>query len=202
MSAAALPDESSHAMPAGTYRFGMIVFLVSEAMLFAGLIGAYIVLRWSQGLAWPPSGAPDIGLVWPPSPLNLVMIGNTIVLLGSSGLFLLAERAFRRKSPAASWWLLATILAGSLFLGVQAWEWAHLHHEGLWFDKFGIYGSCFFVVTGFHGFHVFVGLLLMLWCLIRHFTGSITPVAVENTGLYWHFVDVVWICLYTLLYVL
>lgn len=192
----------SSAVPAGTYRFGMVMFLISEAMLFAGLIGAYIVLRWSQGLAWPPEGAPDIGLTWPPSPLNLVMIGNTIVLLGSSGLFVLAERAYRRQGKSASLWLLATILAGSLFLGVQAWEWAHLHHEGLWFDTFGIYGSCFFVVTGFHGFHVFVGLLLMVWCLVRHFIGTLTPVALENTGLYWHFVDVVWIFLYTLLYVL
>ena len=66
----------------------------------------------------------------------------------------------QEEGKSGLFWLFATIVAGSIFLSVQAWEWNHLHHEGLWFDKHGIYGSCFFVMTGFHGAHVFIGILL------------------------------------------
>ena len=97
-------------------------------------------------------------------------------------------------------------MAGSIFLSVQAWEWNHLHHEGLWFDKHGIYGSCFFVMTGFHGAHVFIGILLISWCFLRQlFTRYYRPgrtTSLDNVGLYWHFVDVVWIFLFTILYVI
>ena len=90
MSTAVLTHEkhAGHAKaPPEVCRFGMITFLASEAMLFGGLIGGYIVLRLARGEPWPPAGAPDIGVQWPLSGLNLVMIGNTIVLLGSSFLF-------------------------------------------------------------------------------------------------------------------
>lgn len=207
MSAATL----AHGSPVGpeaasrTARFGMIIFLASEIMLFSGLIGAYIVLRFSRGEAWPPEGAPDIGLTWPLSPLNMVMLANTAVLISSSVFYLAAERSIKRGGNGLLW-LLATLAAGATFLGVQAWEWHHLAHEGLWFNTFGIYGSCFFVMTGFHGVHVFIGLLLIFWVFLRQlFTRCYKPghtVSFENVGLYWHFVDVVWIFLYTILYVL
>jgi cytochrome c oxidase subunit III len=184
----------------------MITFLASEAMLFGGLIGGYIVLRLARGEPWPPAGAPDIGVQWPLSSLNLVMIGNTIVLVGSSFLFHGAEAAIKKRGGSGLFWLFATIVAGSIFLSVQAWEWNHLHHEGLWFDKHGIYGSCFFVMTGFHGAHVFIGILLISWCFLRQlFTRYYRPwrtTSLDNVGLYWHFVDVVWIFLFTILYVI
>jgi cytochrome c oxidase subunit III len=192
--------------PPEVCRFGMITFLFSEAMLFGGLIGGYIVLRLARGEPWPPAGAPDIGVQWPLSSLNLVMIGNTIVLLGSSFLFHGAESAIKKKGKSGLFWLFATVVAGSIFLSVQAWEWNHLHHEGLWFDKHGIYGSCFFVMTGFHGAHVFIGILLISWCFLRQlFTRYYRPgrtTSLDNVGLYWHFVDVVWIFLFTILYVI
>ena len=84
-------------------------------MLFSGLIGGYIVLRLARGEAWPPAGAPDIGVQWPLSSLNLVMIANTIVLVGSSFLFHNAESAIKKKGKSGLFWLFATIVAGSIF---------------------------------------------------------------------------------------
>ncbi len=209
MSSAAIThdEHAGHASaPPSTCKFGMIMFLASEAMLFAGLIGGYIVLRLSRGEPWPPTGAPDIGVTWPLSGLNIVMIVNSMILIGSSFLFHFAEVSIKKKGKSGLGWLLATIIAGSIFLSVQAWEWAHLHHEGLWFNTHGIYGSCFFVMTGFHGMHVLIGVLLIIWCFLRQlFTRCYSPAhttSLDNVGLYWHFVDVVWIFLYTILYVI
>jgi cytochrome c oxidase subunit III len=203
-SAAITPAESHRASPA-TARFGMVIFLASEVMLFAAFIGGYIVLRWSHGEAWPPPGAPVITVQWPLVTLNYVMIANTLVLITSSFLYRRAEHVIKRGGLGV-FWLLATMTAGAVFLSVQAWEWQHLHHEGMWFNTFGIYGSCFFVMTGFHGAHVLIGLALITWVFLRQlFTRCYRPghtTSLDNVGIYWHFVDVVWIVLYTLLYVL
>jgi len=183
----------------------MIIFLASEAMLFAGLIGGYIILRLSNPAAWSPDGAPDIGVTLPPSLLNWVMIVNSVILISSSFTFHFIESSVK-KGKSGLLWFIVTIALGSIFLSVQAWEWMHLKHEGLWVNTHGIYGSCFFVMTGFHGFHVLIGVLLIVWCFLRQlFFRSFTParhVALDNVGLYWHFVDVVWIFLYLVLYVL
>lgn len=206
MSTAVLPHSESHRASPATSRFGMVMFLASEAMLFAALIGGYIVLRWSHGETWPPSGAPDIGVTWPLSTLNWIMIGNTLVLIASSFLYRQAEVSIKHKGKRGLFWLLATMAAGAVFLSVQAWEWQHLYHEGLWVNTYGIYGSCFFVMTGFHGAHVFLGLMLITWIFLRQlFLKCYQPgqtTSLDNVGLYWHFVDVVWILLYTILYVL
>ncbi|MEO6053923.1 MAG: heme-copper oxidase subunit III, partial [Chthoniobacterales bacterium] len=197
MTTAELTHDDSHGASPSTAKFGMIMFLISEAMLFAGLIIAYTVLRIGHPGDWPPSEAPDIGLKFPPTTLNWVMIVNSIILISSSFTFHMVEVAVKKKGKSGILPLIVTIILGAVFLSVQAWEWAHLHHEGLWFDTFGIYGSCFFVTTGFHGMHVFVGLLLLIWCLLRQvFTGCFTQqrhIALDNVGMYWHFVDAVWI---------
>lgn len=193
-------------------KFGMLVFLASEAMLFAGLIGGYIVLRIAQGpLSWPPPGAPEIGVKLPPTFLNMVMIVNTVILLASSITFHWGEVRMRKGGSGLIGYSL-TALFGTIFLGVQAWEWMHLKHEGMWFDTFGIYGSCFFTMTGFHGLHVFLGLLGILLAVgragfrqMKLFSGQAPDPShtyEELTGYYWHFVDVVWIFLYSILYVL
>lgn len=192
--------------PPATCKFGMIMFLASEAMLFAGLIGGYIVLRLSHNQPWPPPGAVDIGIVWPLSTMNIVMIVNSCILIGSSFLLHFAEVSIKKHGKSGLGWLIATVIAGSIFLGVQAWEWVHLHHEGLWFNTHGIYGSCFFVMTGFHGMHVLIGILLIFWCFLRQlFLRCYKPgqtASLDNVGLYWHFVDVVWVFLYVILYVI
>ena len=197
MSTAALTahdSPSDHHASQRTAVFGMTLFLASEAMLFAGLIAGYIVLRLSSP-AWPPS--PDL----PKLPVVLTGI-NTVFLIASSFTYHAAEVAVK-KGKRGTAWLFLTVLLGSLFLCIQGYEWYHMHHEGLWFNTGGVYGSSFFVLTGFHGLHVLIGVLMIAWALIRQLGGAYT--AQSHTylilaGMYWHFVDVVWLFLYSVLY--
>ena len=197
MSTAALTahdSPSDHHASQRTAVFGMTIFLASEAMLFAGLIAGYIVLRLSSP-AWPPS--PDL----PKLPVVLTGI-NTVFLITSSFTYHFAEVAVKKGKKGIAW-LFLTVLLGSLFLCIQGYEWYHMHHEGLWFNTGGAYGSSFFVLTGFHGLHVLIGVLMIAWALIRQLGGAYT--AQRHTylilaGMYWHFVDVVWLFLYSVLY--
>ena len=197
MSTAALTahdNPSDHHASQRTAVFGMTIFLASEAMLFAGLIAGYIVLRLSSP-AWPPS--PDL----PKLPVVLTGI-NTVFLITSSFTYHFAEVAVKKGKKGTAW-LFLTVLLGSLFLCIQGYEWYHMHHEGLWFNTGGVYGSSFFVLTGFHGLHVLIGVLMIAWALIRQLGGAYT--AQSHTylilaGMYWHFVDVVWLFLYSVLY--
>lgn len=196
MSTAALAaHEAPHAPPRNAV-FGMTLFLASEAMLFAGLIAGYLVLRLSSP-AWPPD---------PESPsLPVVLTGiNTVFLVSSSFTYHAAEVAVK-KGKSGLGWLFVTIVLGLVFLGIQAYEWTHLHHEGLWFNKGGAFGSSFFVLTGFHGLHVAVGVLMIIVAFFRQLGGAYT--AQNHTylilaGMYWHFVDVVWVFLFTVLYLI
>jgi cytochrome c oxidase subunit III len=177
-----------------TARFGMLAFLCSEAMLFTGLIATYVVLRLSQATPWIPDG--NAHLPW------LLTTYNTILLVASSFTFHFAEVALK-KSKNPSWWLLATILLGGAFVVIQGFEWTHLLHEGAWFNTGLHYTSCFFVLTGFHGFHVFIGVLLLTVTWIRTLLGHFTAekhAFFGNVGLYWHFVDVVWVLLFAIVY--
>ncbi len=197
MSSAALThdEHAGHASaPPHVAKFGMIMFLASEAMLFAGLIGGYIVLRLAQP-EWPPAGAPHL-------PVLLTGI-NTIFLVTSSFTLHFAEVQVN-KGKTGLFLLLVTIGLGALFVGVQCYEWYHLHHEGLWFNTHGVYGSSFFVMTGFHGLHVIIGVLLIIWVFLRQLlTRCYTPTrhaSLANVSLYWHFVDVVWLFLFSIVY--
>lgn len=179
---------------ASTAKFGMIIFLISEGMLFAGLIGAYIVMRLSEGV-WPPEGAPAL-------PVLLTGI-NTVFLIASSVTYHFAESAVQ-KGKSGLGLLFVTIVLGTIFLCIQAYEWTHLYHEGLWFNTWGTYGSSFFVMTGFHGAHVLIGVLLIIWCFLKQaLTRCYTPtnhISLQNVALYWHFVDVVWLFLFAIVY--
>lgn len=200
MSSAALTHDAHAAQgghasaPPATCKFGMIMFLASEAMLFAGLIGGYIVLRLAQP-EWPPHGAPHL-------PVELTGL-NTVFLVASSFTLHYAEVGVN-KGKSGLFLLFVTIFLGSLFVGIQCYEWYHLHHDGLWFDKHGVYGSSFFVMTGFHGAHVVIGVLLIIWVTLRQLlTRCYTPerhVSLANVSLYWHFVDVVWLFLFSIVY--
>lgn len=203
MSSAVLTHEEHSGASPATAKFGMIIFLLSEGMLFGGLLAGYFVLRWAEnGFPWQTLHA------WPPDPslphLPVVLTSlNTVFLLTSSVTFHISESAVQ-KGKSGLGWLFLTILLGATFVGIQCYEWWHLHHEGLWFNEGGVYGSSFFLITGFHGMHVAIGVLLILWCFLRQiFTRCFTPqrhVALANVALYWHFVDGVWLVVLTLLY--
>jgi heme/copper-type cytochrome/quinol oxidase subunit 3 len=187
----------SHASATGipTNKLGMWLFLASEVMFFTGLIAAYVVLRMSHA-SWP---GPEGHLSIPVGTLN------TLVLICSSTTIVLALAASQRAAARQTrWWLLATIGLGSLFLVIKAFEYSAKfgHHI---FPSTNIFWSCYFTLTGFHALHVLGGVLYNLWVLAVTFDPPVwsrRSYLLELTGLYWHFVDIVWIFLFPLLYLL
>ncbi len=176
-------------------KLGMWVFLASEVMFFTGLIGAYIVLR--AGLAhWPHPGEE---LSIPAAALN------TFILLTSSLTMALGVGAVHRSDlKRLRLFLGLTILLGCGFLGVKAWEYsakfAHGHFPGT-----ALFWDCYFTLTGFHGLHVLGGVIANLWILGMTLDRGFLERKghyVETSGLYWHFVDLVWIFLFPLLYLI
>jgi heme/copper-type cytochrome/quinol oxidase subunit 3 len=177
-------------------KLGMWVFLASEVMFFTGLIGSYIILRWGASNTWPEPG----------EVLNVpITAGNTFLLICSSVTMVKAFAAIAEgNQKMLKIWLLTTAIIGACFVGVQIYEYSELvnHH---FLPSSGLYGSTFFTMTGFHGFHVTMGVLCMLWVTVKAFKGHYTQEnhqGVEIIGLYWHFVDLVWIILFTIVYLI
>jgi heme/copper-type cytochrome/quinol oxidase subunit 3 len=171
------------------------LFIGSECLLFGTLIATYLVYE-GRSISGPTTHEIlDI-------PLTSI---STFVLLMSSLAMVLALAAVTRGDTAWSRvWIATTALLGTIFLGFQAYEFTHFVHEGLTMQV-NLFGSTFFVLTGFHGGHVFVGVLWLLTLLVRSFQGKLGPdkaLNVELTGLYWHFVDVVWIVIFTVVYLI
>jgi heme/copper-type cytochrome/quinol oxidase subunit 3 len=191
----------------------MWVFLLSEVMFFASLIGAYIILRFANPEAF---GAPG-------EVLNVPLTGvNTFILICSSVTMVKAFAAIENgDQKGLKWYLLATAVLGAIFVGIQFVEYNVLAHEGfvpvaadyaaLGRDETGpvvggpLYGATFYTMTGFHGLHVSIGVLCLLFLTVRAFQGKYTQTnhgGVEIVGLYWHFVDLVWIILFTIVYLI
>ena len=176
-------------------KLGMWVFLASEVMFFTSLIGAYIVLRVSNP-AWPgPEGHLSV-------PLGTL---NTLLLIGSSVTIVLSLVASQHEHVrAAQGWLLATVLLGSGFLVIKSIEYTtKIHHHIV--PSTNIFWSCYYTLTGFHGLHVLGGIVFNLWILSRTAAPSVWRAQrhrLELAGLYWHFVDIVWIFLFPLLYLI
>ncbi|NBW61967.1 MAG: heme-copper oxidase subunit III [Synechococcaceae bacterium WB4_1_0192] len=171
---------------------GFIIFLCSESVIFLAFFSGYAILKTSA-LDWLPPGVE--GLEWR-TPLV-----NTAVLISSSGTIMLAEhfKARERLWLFRGFWLL-TMLMGGYFLVGQAVEW---HGLAFGFDS-GTFGGTFYLLTGFHGLHVATGILLMTIMLIKSFIpGNYVggEQGVQATSLFWHFVDVIWIILFLLIYV-
>ncbi len=185
-------------------KLGMWVFLLSEVMFFTALIGSYILLRSARPEAF---AAPGEGLNVP------LTAFNTFVLICSSMTMVKAFAAIEHgDQKGLKRWLLATVLLGAFFLGVQAYEYYKLASHGFVplaeaYHAAGepLYGATFYTLTGFHGAHVTLGVLAMIWITIRAFRGRYTQgshTGVETMGLYWHFVDLVWIILFTIVYLI
>ncbi len=185
-------------------KLGMWVFLLSEVMFFTSLIGAYIILRFAHPEQFAAPG--EVLNV----PLTAV---NTFILICSSVTMVKAFAAVEKDDQRGlQLWLVATIILGSTFVGVQIYEYIHLFADGFVpnaaeYSAGGgpLYGSTFYLMTGFHGLHVSIGVLALIWVLIRSMRGAYSPErlgGVEIMGLYWHFVDLVWIVLFTIVYLI
>jgi cytochrome c oxidase subunit III len=181
--------------------WGMVFFIASEALLFANLIAGYLYLRVRQN-TWPPPGGPHLEKVFFEGGPNYLIVINTFILLGSSVPMILAGRAMRRgQLRRVPWLILTTVVMGITFLSLQAVEYVT---NGFNISD-GIVGSTFYALTGFHGAHVTVGVIFLLVNFFRASRGHFTKekhFAFEAGEMYWHFVDAVWVVLFTLVYLI
>jgi cytochrome c oxidase subunit 3/cytochrome o ubiquinol oxidase subunit 3 len=208
-----------------TQKLGMWVFLASEVMFFTALIGSYIILRWGSAEAWARPG--DV--------LNIPLTAlNTFILICSSVSMVKAyAAAVHDDQKGLRLWLCLTVLMGAFFVSVQAYEYWKLSHEGFLPMGFregshfyeqaaaghirgavsgtvgpeagNLFGTTFYIMTGFHGFHVTCGVISMAYVTLQAFRGKYVGGnfhGIETIGLYWHFVDLVWILLFTIVYLI
>ena len=198
-------------------RYGMVLFIASEVMFFVAWFWIFFEMalfhhhRTLSGIeevrtawaTWPPAGVEAV------SPWHLPLV-NTLTLLLSGTTITWSHHALQQGDrKGAKWGLILTILLGALFTTIQIYEYSHINHEHLFYSEAaansGLYGSTFFLATGFHGFHVFIGTLFLIVCLIRLMNGAFTPkqhFGFEAAAWYWHFVDVVWLFLFAFVYVI
>ncbi len=206
-----------------SFRWGMSWFIFSEVMFFASFFGALFYMRvlsvpWlaeeSQMLApiwsayeggWPTSGPGKTDPFTPMGAWGLPAI-NTLLLLTSGVTCTLAHWALKEnRRSALKMWLLATIFLGVLFLCLQGYEYVHAYNDLNLKMTSGAYGSSFFMLTGFHGFHVTLGTIMLIVIFFRSAAGHFTPenhFGFEGVAWYWHFVDVVWLGLFIFVYLL
>ncbi len=193
-------DGHAHAVPYTTtgismWKLGFWVFLGSETLFFGTLIAAYMVYKNESVVGPYASELLDIPIT----------SASTFVLLMSSLAMVLALDALQHTTrKKAIIYTLLTAGLGLIFLGFQAFEFTHFYHEGLTLQK-NLFGSTFFVLTGFHGAHVSIGVMWLLMLAVDMMRGRMGPresLRLEIAGLYWHFVDIVWIVIFTLIYLI
>jgi heme/copper-type cytochrome/quinol oxidase subunit 3 len=176
-------------------KLAMWLFLASDCLLFGALISTYVLYR---GASLNPPYPDDVFDI----PYTSV---SSFVLLASSLTMVLALAALQRGDVGRSRvWILATAMLGLTFVGGQVYEFTAFYEEGLSLTS-NVFGTSFYVLTGFHGTHVTVGILMLLTLLSLSFAGRLGPDradAVELVGLYWHFVDIVWIVIFTVVYLI
>lgn len=210
-----------------SFRMGMGWFILSEVMFFAAFFGALFYARilsvpWLSGAgtgvthqflwesfqaSWPMAVMPDPSKFTQYTdvvPAFGVPAINTAILLTSGVTVTLAHWALQKNNrKALSWWLLATVALGFIFVYFQAGEYVHAYHELNLTLNSGIYGSTFYLLTGFHGFHVTMGAIMLAVILFRTLKGHFSKkdhFAFEAVAWYWHFVDVVWLGLFIFVY--
>lgn len=192
--ATTVETETAHHQEHEDFRvFGLVVFLISESLMFGGIFAAYLILR-ALTEKWPPEGT-EVELLLPTI--------NTIILVSSSFVIHKGDVEIKKGNvQGMRLWYWITAAMGAIFLAGQVYEYMTLGY-GL---SSNIFANCFYVMTGFHGLHVFVGLLLILGVLWRsrrpgHYSAT-KHVGIEMAEIYWHFVDIIWIVLFALLYIL
>jgi cytochrome c oxidase subunit III len=172
---------------------GLLTFLASESLMFGGFFATFLFFRGITDV-WPPKET-EVELLLPTI--------NTIILVSSSFVIHLGDMAIKKNNvKGMRFWYIVTAIMGAIFLAGQVYEYATLGY-GL---TTNVFANCFYIMTGFHGLHVFVGLLLILAVVWRSqqpglYTAS-KHTFIEMAEIYWHFVDIIWIVLFTLVYIL
>ena len=207
-----------------SFRWGMSWFILTEVMFFCAFFGALFYMRnlsipwleaessvlgnsfWSSyNGAWPTAG-PGVHEQFTPMGAWGLPAFNTLLLLLSGVTCTLAHHALKEnRRDGLKKWLLATIFLGALFIGCQAYEYIHAYNDLNLKLTTGAYGSTFFMLTGFHGFHVTVGAIMLTVIYFRSLAGHFTPehhFGFEGVAWYWHFVDVVWLGLFIFVYLM
>ncbi len=198
-----------HAFHVSWGKAMMWIFLLSDTFIFGSFLTGYMTVRSSTTVAWPnPSEVFSLHIGATSVPLLLIAI-MTFVLITSSGTMAMAVNcAYRRDRVNAAALMIVTAAFGEVFVGMQAFEWSKLILEGVrpWGNPWGAaqFGSTFFMITGFHGLHVTGGVILLLIVATRllrgHYEKTQNYQIVEIVGLYWHFVDLVWVFIFALFY--
>ncbi|MDR0791896.1 MAG: cytochrome c oxidase subunit 3 [Chitinophagaceae bacterium] len=194
----------------------MWFFLMSDAFTFGAFLISYLTTRFAT-VGWPNpnevfNSTPFLGSGLP---LVFVSIMTFILIISSVTMVLAVQAGHAMQKKTVVLYLILTIIGGLCFLGCQAWEWHHLYHEGAWWGRNPFpnadgtvsspnFTNFFFTITGFHGFHVFSGVVINIIMLIMTLRGVFERrghyLMIEKAGLYWHFVDLVWVFVFALFY--
>jgi cytochrome c oxidase subunit 3/cytochrome o ubiquinol oxidase subunit 3 len=175
-------------------KMGMWLFLGSECLLFGGLISTYMLYR-GRNAGLGPDQIYDI---------PFTSVSSFVLLMSSLTMVLAVSSANRKDMRNAKVWLVVTALLGATFVGGQAYEFTSFYREGLGFTT-SLFSSSFYTLTGFHGVHVSVGIIMLLSLAMMLRSNRVTgdkAEVIELVGLYWHFVDIVWIVIFTLVYLI
>ena len=192
-------SDAHHSAPTSTglphRKLMMWAFLASDCMFFGALMSTYVIYH-GRSLQGPyPLDVFD---------LELTTLSTFVLLMSSLTMVLTLVAIQRDQRRLFQFWVSLTILCGMVFLGFQVYEFSHFAHEGLSLQG-SLFGSSFFTLTGMHGIHVSIGVLWLTSLLVYSFRGGLSAeraLDVEIAGLYWHFVDVVWIAIFTVVYLL
>ena len=173
----------------------MWVFLASDCLFFGSFIATYLVYR-NESIVGPyPNEVLDI---------PVTTVSTFVLLMSSLAMVLALNYAQKDQLGLTRFWILAVAVLGAIFLGFQVVEFTTFVNEGLTIRS-NLFGTTFFILTGFHGLHVLMGVLWLLGMAFAHFKGVLTSRSVEDlemAGLYWHFVDIVWIIIFTVIYLI
>jgi heme/copper-type cytochrome/quinol oxidase subunit 3 len=176
-------------------KLAMWLFLGSECLLFGGLISTYMLYRGRH------TGSVGPSQLWS---IPLTSVSSFVLLMSSLTMVLAVNAAKLRDDRLTNLWLTVTALLGATFVGAQVFEFTEFYHRGLGFTT-SLFSSSFYTLTGFHGIHVSVGIMMLMALVginIRSKMPGDKAEVVELIGLYWHFVDIVWIVIFTLVYLI
>ena len=180
-------------------KLAMWVFLGSECLLFGGLISTYLLYKTRRG-----PGPTNLAIPTDVFDIPFTSVSSFVLLMSSLTMVLALSALTRGDNAATRTWLLATATLGGVFIGGQVYEFTTFLREGVGFTS-NPASSAFFALTGFHGVHVSMGILMLMSLYVASLKGNLTPKnteTVEIVGLYWHFVDVVWIFIFTVIYLI